>query len=84
MPKLSIQRKSVRSISVKEWLNRKNDFYSELAEEQVSNRFVINMNHCLVAFVATATAASCSLLATLLCLVWFVGSLMICKKGGMR
>jgi hypothetical protein len=84
METLSIQRQSIRSISITGWLNRKNDFYSSLIDETVSNRFVINMNHCLIAFVATATAAGCSLLATLLCAAWFVVSLFICKKGGMR
>ena len=84
MATLSIQRQSTRSMSITSWLNRKNDFYSSLIDEPVSNRFVLNANHCLVAFIATATAAGVSLLATMVCLVWFVCSFIALKKGGIH
>jgi Ni,Fe-hydrogenase III component G len=79
METLTIKRQSTRTFSVKEWLNRKNDFYSSLVGEQVSNLFVIKTHHALIAFLSTAVAANCSIFALLICLLWFFISIRLCK-----
>lgn len=66
------------------WLNRENLFFSSLLEESVSNRQICLMGHASFAFSALVCAAFVSPVPALLCLVWFVVSLRLCVKGGLR
>lgn len=80
METLVLKRKSERTFLAKNWLNRKNDFYSSLIEEQVSNSFVLKAHNALIAFLSTAFAANYSIFAMLICLLWLIASILIIKK----
>ena len=75
---------SASSSALHIWLNSNNSLFSAIVESAVSNRQVLLMAHACLAFSTLLCAASLSPMATLLCLAWFVWSLAICKKGGLR
>ena len=54
------------------WCEKENQLFSCVLESVVTNRQVCLMAHASLAFSA------------LLCLAWFVVSLHLCKKGGLR
>lgn len=66
------------------WLNRENHFLSSILEESVSNRQVCLMGHASFAFSALVCAAFVSPAPALLCLAWFIVSLRLCMKGGLK
>ena len=79
---LQLQPAALSALGV--WLNSDNSLFSALVESAVSNRQVLLMAHACLAFSTLLCAASLSPMATLLCLAWFVWSLSLCKKGGLR
>lgn len=66
------------------WLNRENQLFSSVLEDSVSNRQVCLMTHASLAFSVLVCAAFVSAVPALLCLAWFVVSLHLCKKGGLK
>ena len=66
------------------WLNSDNSLFSSVLESAVSNRQVLLIGHAFLAFSALVCAASLSAMAALVMLLWFVVSLSLCKKGGIR
>jgi len=72
-----------KSSAIQLWLNRKNQFFSSVLEEPVSNRQVCLMAHASLAFMVLAGSAFTSPVPALLCLAWFVVSLHLCRKGGL-
>ena len=66
------------------WLNRENQLFSSVLEESVSNRQVCLMAHASLAFSALVCAGFVSAVPALLCLAWFVVSLHLAWKGGLR
>ena len=79
---LQLQPAALSALGV--WLNSDNSLFSAIVESAVSNRQVLLMAHACLAFSTLLCAASLSPMATLLCLAWFVWSLSLCKKGGLR
>lgn len=79
---LQLQPAALSALGV--WLNSDNSLFSAIVESTVSNRQVLLMAHACLAFSTLLCAASLSPMATLLCLAWFVWSLSLCKKGGLR
>ena len=79
---LQLQPAALSALGV--WLNSDNSLFSAIVESTVSNRQVLLIGHACIAFSALVCAASLSPMATLLCLAWFVWSLSLCKKGGLR
>ena len=79
---LQLQPAALSALSV--WLNSDNFLFSAIVESTVSTRQVLLMAHACLAFSTLLCAASLSPMATLLCLVWFVWSLSLCVKGGLR
>ena len=75
---------SASSSAITTWLNSDNSLFSSILENAVSNRQVLLIGHACIAFSALVCAASLSPMATLLCLAWFVWSLSLCKKGGIK
>ena len=61
-----------KSSAIQLWLNRKNQFFSSVLEEGVSNRQVLLLGH-----------ASVSQVPALICLAWFMVALRLCVKGGL-
>ena len=66
------------------WLNSDNSLFSAIVESTVSNRQVLLIGHACLAFSALVCAASLSGMAALVMLLWFVVSLSLCKKGGLK
>ena len=62
-----------KSSAIQLWLNRKNQFFSSVLEEGVSNRQVLLLGHA--SFVSQVPA--------LICLAWFMVALRLCVKGGL-
>ena len=75
---------SASSSAITTWLNSDNSLFSSILESAVSNRQVLLIGHACLAFSALVCAATLSPMATLLCLAWFVWSLSLCKKGGIK
>ena len=75
---------SASSSAITSWLNSDNSLFSSVLESTVSNRQVLLIGHACLAFSALVCAASLSAMAAVLMLLWFVVSLSLCKKGGIR
>ena len=75
---------SASSSAITSWLNSDNSLFSSVLESTVSNRQVLLIGHACRAFSALVCAASLSAMAAVLMLLWFVVSLSLCKKGGIR
>ena len=80
----SIQLYVAKISALSVWLNSDNSLFSAIVESAVSNRQVLLMGHACLAFSTLLCAASLSPMATLLCLAWFVWSLSLCVKGGLK
>ena len=79
---LQLQQAALSALGV--WLNSDNSLFSAIVESAVSNRQVLQIGHACLAFSALVCAASLSAMAALVMLLWFVVSLSLCKKGGIR
>lgn len=66
------------------WLNSDNSLFSSVLESTVSNRQVLLIGHACLAFSALVCACTLSPMVAVLMLLWFVVSLSLCKKGGIR
>lgn len=74
----------VKSGSTSQWLSRENHFMSSLMEEPITNAQMLMIIQALVSFSVLTCSVFLRPLAALLCLVWFIHSLRLCKKGGLR
>ena len=79
---LQLQQAALSALGV--WLNSDNSLFSAIVESTVSNCQVLLIGHACLAFSALVCAASLSAMAALVMLLWFVVSLSLCKKGGIR
>ena len=79
---LELQPAALSALGV--WLNSENSLFSAIVESAVSNRQVLLIGHACLAFSALVCAASMSAMAALVMLLWFVVSLSLCKKGGIK
>ena len=79
---LQLQQAALSALGV--WLNSDNSLFSAIVESTVSNRQVLLIGHACLAFSALVCAASLSAMAALVMLLWFVVSLSLCKKGGLK
>lgn len=79
---LQLQPAALSALGV--WLNSDNSLFSTIVESTVSNRQVLLIGHACIAFSALVCAASLSTIAALVMSLWFVWSLDLCKKGGLR
>lgn len=75
---------SAKSSAIIAWLNRENSFFSAVQEESVSNRQVLFIGHTCLSFSALVGFFFVAVVPALVCLGWFVLSLFICVKGGLR
>ena len=66
------------------WLNSDNSLFSSVLESTVSNRQVLLIGHACLVFSALVCASSLSAMAAVLMLLWFVVSLSLCVKGGLK
>ena len=66
------------------WLNSENALFSFVMESSINNLQVLLMGHACLSFSALICASCVSAVPALICLAWFVVSLHLCKKGGLR
>ena len=76
-------RGSLSNTYIQLWLNRKNQFFSSVLEEGVSNRQVLLLGHASFVFSALICASFVSQVPALICLAWFMVALRLCVKGGL-
>jgi hypothetical protein len=87
MNTITLKRQSSRTTAIKEWLGRKNDFFSSILEETVSNGQVIKANYALIAFllmVCTANIYQASFqhaVCFVILTINFAASVYSCKEG---
>lgn len=67
-----------------QWLSSDNRFLSSLMEESITNAQMLMIIQALVSFSVLTCSIFLRPLAALLCLVWFIHSLLLCKKGGLK
>lgn len=72
-----------KSSAIQLWLNRKNQFFSSVLEEDVSNHQVLLLGHASFVFSALICASFVSQVPALICLAWFMVALRLCVKGGL-
>lgn len=71
--------------AISTWLKSKNQLFSWVLEESsVTNRQVLLMAHASLAFSAMVGAYHVYAILTLVCLAWFIVSLYLCVKGGLK
>lgn len=69
----------------KAWCEKENVLFSWVLEEStVTNHQVLLLGHSSLAFSVLVCAAFVSAISTLVCLVWFIVSLRLCVKGGLK
>lgn len=75
-----------KSSAIQLWLNRKNQFFSSVLEEGVSNRQVLLLGHASFVFSALICASFVSQVPALICLAWFmVAFAALCeRRPGMK
>lgn len=81
---LSLSVKTAETSAIATWLKSENVFFYSILEGSVTNRQVCLMAHASLAFSALVCAGFVSAVPALLCLAWFVVSLHLCKKGGLK
>jgi hypothetical protein len=69
--------------AINEWLNRENKTMSELFETTVTNRQSVLLVNAVISFIAL-TGIEAGLVSLLVRLAWFVHSINLCKKGGLK
>ena len=79
---LSAPKAGARS-SFQIWAAAHNQLFSSVLEQPVTNRQMLLLVHCLTAFSALILLCS-SLIGAMVTFLWFVGSLYLAKKGGLK
>lgn len=74
----------VKSGSMSQWLSSENRFMSSLMEETITNAQMLMIIQALVSFSVLTCSVFITPLAALVCLVWFIHSLRLCKEGGLK
>jgi hypothetical protein len=69
--------------AINAWLNRENKTMSNLFEATVNNRQSVLLVNAVISFIAL-TGIEAGLVSLLVRLAWFVYSINLCKKGGLK
>lgn len=69
--------------AINEWFNRENNMMSNLFEGTVTNRQSILLINAIASFVAIV-GVHAGLASLLIRLAWFIYSINLCKKGGLK
>lgn len=65
------------------WAASKNDFFSSILEKTVTNRQVLHITHCMVAFFSFILLSG-HLATAVITMIWFFLSLYSARKGGLK
>lgn len=66
------------------WLSQENKLFSLFLEESISNANVLRVSHAFTAFTFLVSSSFSSPVVALICLFWFITTLYLCKKGGLK
>ncbi len=81
---IALPASQARESRISLWLNRENYIFSALMEERVSNRQAVLVSQVLASFSILSCSFFIHCLAAVACLCWFICSVLLCKKGGLR
>ena len=70
-----------KSSTIQQWLDSENSIITSIS---VSNRQTLLLSNAMLAFSVMVCSAFLHWAAALICLIWFVLSLIMCRKGGLR
>lgn len=70
--------------SVTKYAEKYAKFLSSIIEQETSVANSLRITHCIIAFCILLLSASGDILFFLLCFVWFIVTLLDCRKGGLR
>lgn len=70
--------------SFKMWLNQENKLFSYFLEESINNVNVLRVTHAFIAFTFLISSSFSNPLVSLGCLFWFIMTLYLCRKGGLK
>ena len=73
-----------KSSTIQQWLDSENSIITSIMEESVSNRQTLLLSNAMLAFSLMVCSTFLHWAAALICLIWFVLSLFMCRKGGLR
>lgn len=74
----------VKKSALGAWCEKENILFSWVMESSVSNRQVCLMAHSSLALSALVCASCVSAVPALVSLTWFIVSLCLCVKGGLK
>ncbi len=77
---ISSAKKSTLSL----WLNRENEFISTIVEEKVTNKQMLLLFNACTSLSILGFSVFYSIISLLLCFFWFLHSLYLCRKGGLK
>ena len=81
---LVLSAKSAEHSAFTLWLNSENALFSMVMESSINNFQMLLMGHACLSFSALICASCVSVVSALLCLAWFVVSLHLSTKRGLR
>lgn len=81
---ITLSKQSGTKSALRTWLRSENTILSYFAEQSVSNANALRITHAVIAFIFLIFTPSAGAIAALICLVWFISALLICKKGGLK
>lgn len=76
--------KQAKEAAFQMWLSRENKIFSLFLEESISNANVLRVSHAFTAFTFLVSSSFSSPVVALVCLSWFIATLYLCKKGGLK
>lgn len=79
-----INKASKKQFKLADWLLSENTFFTVLMEEKITNLQFILLFNTMISFGILVGCAFVNAIAAVISLLYFVSSIHLCKKGGMR
>lgn len=73
-----------RQSAISTWMASENTFFTSVLEESITNKQTLLLTQAVVSFSVLVGSSFLSVIAALVCLVWFGVSLHLCVKGGLH
>lgn len=75
---------SKKSFSFLRWLSSENAFFTSIMEENITNRQFLLIFNLMVSFMILIGCTFVSAIPTLISLTYFILSIRLCRKGGLK
>lgn len=76
--------KAVAKGQVSSWMSSKNHYLSAVLEQHVTNKQMLLICHCLVAFCSMIVCFGSNFVLTSCTFIWFLCTLLIAQRGGLK